>query len=456
MDRRLLIFIFLLAFVTGGQAQRKSERSLQTFEMSTIPGARIDPGSEGIPKEIYFSGRLGVSAGGPFIACSAGWDEDGLVASNSGLRISTSRDSSEWSGWTDLPIDGHAVEAKWQACTELTFLPAGATFYRVLVTTNRLAKGRAMKRIQFNFFDPGPTPTTEVNAVQQPNEPAACPCDKPGIVTRTGWSCPQTANPGYGYSASTHLIVHHSAGANTSSDWAAVVLSIWNSHVNTNGWADIGYNFLIDPQGRLYEGRGGGDNVTGAHFCGFNAGTMGTCILGTYTNSSMSDTSRKMLTRLLAWKACGSNINPTGISWHTSSARNLNHISGHRDGCATECPGAMTYSEMPALRTAVANQIAACNTPTSIREIPGLRSFRISPNPVRGGRATADFDLSGSKSMQYEVYSMDGRLLYASKPRRISASTSVPILGLEKANKGAVIIVIKIDNHQFSYRLVVD
>ena len=456
MDRRLLIFIFLMTFFIGGQAQRKWERSLQSFDVSSSPGGRIDAGSEGLPKDVYFAGRLGVAAGGPFIACSAGWDEDGLAASNSGLRISTSQDSTEWTVWTDLPVDGHAVDAKWQACTELVFLPAGAKYYRVTASTNRLGKGRVMKRIQLNFFDPGPTPTAEVNAVQEPNEPAACPCDKPGIVTRSGWSCPQTTNPGYGFSTITHLIVHHSAGANTSSDWAAVVLSIWNSHVNTNGWADIGYNYLVDPQGRLYEGRGGGDNVTGAHFCGTNAGTMGTCMIGTYTNSSITDTSRKMLTRLLAWKACGSNINPTGISWHTSSARNLHHISGHRDGCATECPGTMTYAELPALRTAVANQIAACNTPTSIREIPGLRSFRISPNPVTGGRATAEFDLSATKTMQYEIYAIDGRLLYASKPRRVSAKTSVPILGLEKVNKGAAIIVVKIDHHQFSYRLVVD
>ncbi|NDC78768.1 MAG: hypothetical protein EBZ67_12980, partial [Chitinophagia bacterium] len=162
---------------------------------------------------------------------------------------------------------------------------------------------------------------------------------------------------------------------NTSSDWPAVVLSIWNSHVNTNGWADIGYNYLIDPLGRLYEGRGGGDNVTGAHFCGTNGGTMGTCMLGTYTTTSISDTARRMLTRILAWKACGSNINPTGSSWHTSSARNLNHVSGHRDGCATECPGDMTYAELPALRTAVANHIAACNT----RRTPSATADRQPP-----------------------------------------------------------------------------
>jgi hypothetical protein len=453
----LIAGLAMLSLSGIGQAQRRWERSLQPFEVAAAPDIRIQPGTEALPRETVLAGRVGVAASGPFVALSAGWDEDGTLPENSRLRISTSKDSLEWSAWTDLPIDAHAVETRWQACTPTLFLPAGTRFYRLSITTNRLGRGRTMRRIELNFFDPGPTPPVPPPALQEPNAPDACPCDKPAVVTRAGWNCPQTNNPGYGYTTVTHLIVHHSAGANTSSDWPAVVLSIWNSHVNTNGWADIGYNYLIDPQGRLYEGRGGGDNVTGAHFCGTNGGTMGTCMLGTYTSTSVSDTARSMLTRILAWKACGSSINPTGSSWHASSARNLNHISGHRDGCATECPGNMTYAELPALRTAVANHIAACNTPTAIREVPGLRAFRITPNPVRpGGQAIAHFDLAGAKNMRYDVYSMDGRLLHASKNRQVAGRTSIPIQGLEKANKGAVFLVFRLDNAGFTHRLVLD
>jgi hypothetical protein len=233
-------------------------------------------------------------------------------------------------------------------------------------------------------------------------------------------------------------------------------LSIWNSHVYTNGWADIGSNYLIDPQGRLYEGRGGGDNVTGAHFCGTNGGTMGACLLGTYTTASITDTSRNMLTRLLAWKACGSNINPSGSSWHPNSARTLNHISGHRDGCATECPGTMNFNQLPALRSAVTNQIAACNMPTSLREIPGLRSFRITPNPMRGGRAVAEFDLAGARQVRYMIYTTDGRQLFASKPRRVAGRTTFPLEGLENTGKGTVFVVFRVDNGGFTQRLVME
>src|SRR5437016_1926200 len=73
------------------------------------------------------------------------------------------------------------------------------------------------------------------------------------------------------------------AGGNAATDWAAVVRSIWVLHVQGNGWNDIGYNYLIDPNGVLYEGRGGGDGVMGAHFSCVNSGTMGVALLGTFS-----------------------------------------------------------------------------------------------------------------------------------------------------------------------------
>ncbi|MFN7929681.1 MAG: hypothetical protein U0Y68_17395 [Blastocatellia bacterium] len=54
---------------------------------------------------------------------------------------------------------------------------------------------------------------------------------------------------------SPHLLVHHTANANTATDWAAVVRAIWSFHIFTNGWSDIGYNYLIDPN-VIYEGAG--------------------------------------------------------------------------------------------------------------------------------------------------------------------------------------------------------
>ena len=81
-------------------------------------------------------------------------------------------------------------------------------------------------------------------------------------------------------------IVHHTAGRNdyTRAEAAAIVKGIQLFHVQGNGWNDIGYNFLVDRFGTIYEGRFGGvdRNVVGAHALGFNTGSVGIALLGTY------------------------------------------------------------------------------------------------------------------------------------------------------------------------------
>lgn len=89
----------------------------------------------------------------------------------------------------------------------------------------------------------------------------------PAVVSRTDWGCPDGEGSSMGtptkLNSITHIFVHHSDGSNSSSDWKKVVLAIWKKHrSNIPGWGsdfdDIGYNYLIDPNGAIYEGRSGG------------------------------------------------------------------------------------------------------------------------------------------------------------------------------------------------------
>ncbi len=183
----------------------------------------------------------------------------------------------------------------------------------------------------------------------------SCNCPIPAYLTKSEWctlpsNCAPVSAPFT--TQVTHLVVHHSAGANTAPSWSAVVNSIWNYHVNTNGWADIGYNWLIAPDGTLFQGRG--DNVIGAHFCAQNSHTMGVCLLGTYTNVSITAEARQTLVQLLAWKSCNRNLDPDNINYHPGTQLILPVVCGHRDGCATECPGSKFYSELGQLRLSVA------------------------------------------------------------------------------------------------------
>ena len=195
---------------------------------------------------------------------------------------------------------------------------------------------------------------------------------RPAFVTRTQWGCPwgQTSGPNtLTPTIPTHIIVHHSfSPGNDITDWAAAVRGIWNFHVNSNGWSDIGYNWLIDPQGVIYQGRAwidSMDNAQGAHFCGFNRATMGICMLGDFNSIAPTAAAQRSLVRLLAYRVSANSIDPRAITLHTNSNRNLHTISGHRDGCATDCPGNMQYP----LLTTYRNRVFALLNPPVISNV---------------------------------------------------------------------------------------
>jgi N-acetylmuramoyl-L-alanine amidase len=196
-----------------------------------------------------------------------------------------------------------------------------------------------------------------------PESEITCSCPLPQYFSKPIWctrpdDCVPTSTAAN--TNVTHLIVHHSAGANTSNNWTAVVNSIWDYHVNTNGWSDIGYNWLIAPDGKIYQGRP--DDKIGAHFCAQNSATMGVCMIGTYTSENITPLARFSLEQLLVWKACRNTLDPTDSVFHAGSQLVLPVISGHRDGCATSCPGNLLHAALPSIRIAVANRLVACQS----------------------------------------------------------------------------------------------
>jgi hypothetical protein len=229
--------------------------------------------------------------------------------------------------------------------------------------------------------------------------PVATAITKPAVISRTAWGCPDGQGSGWTpqYTTVTHLIVHHSATANSSADWAATVLSIWDFHTNDRGWGDVGYNYLIDPNGVIYEGRAGGDNAIGAHFSCQNGGTMGVCMLGTFTSVSPTAAALTSLKRLLAWKAEQRGIDPLASAYHAGTRLTLPRISGHRHGnpavpdyacTTTSCPGDNLYGQLPAIRTDVANLI---NSGGGVPFVTTQPATLITSNSARiWGRVTDD------------------------------------------------------------------
>ncbi|MCU0341141.1 MAG: N-acetylmuramoyl-L-alanine amidase [Spirosomaceae bacterium] len=210
---------------------------------------------------------------------------------------------------------------------------------------------------------------------------AYCEGQKPTVVPvstwRTGLPAPKELPSA---TQVRHLVVHHSAGSNSSTNYTDVVRNIYVFHTQSNGWNDVGYNFLIAQDGTIFEGRDGqgrmeGDNVLGAHFCAKNTATMGVCLLGNYQMVQPSDASIRALLQLLSWKLKKENLDVLTTEPHppTAPQGNLSTLVGHRDGCATDCPGNNVYARLNEFRMS----LAACGYTKPLATSPNSDTFRL-------------------------------------------------------------------------------
>jgi hypothetical protein len=192
--------------------------------------------------------------------------------------------------------------------------------------------------------------------------------ETPTIITRTQWHANEAirrAQPRY--ADNVHVaIVHHTAGSNsyTAGQSAGIVRAIYLYHVQGNGWNDIGYSFLVDKYGQIFEGRYGGMTraVIGAHAMGFNAGSVGVAVIGSYGSAPVTPAAKAALVSLLAWRLDLAHVDPRSRVVRVSAgnpryppgtAVTLNAISGHRDTYPTSCPGSSLYAQLPSIRTSM-------------------------------------------------------------------------------------------------------
>lgn len=224
-------------------------------------------------------------------------------------------------------------------------------------------------------------------AVAQPDTAytASASSGQPDIISRAAWGADESLRfDGQGlepwpevFQKVQKIVIHHTAGPNDDPNPAATVRSIMSYDAITKGWTDIGYNFLIDSSGHIYEGRHSrtyapgeiptgedvaGLLVTGAHALEFNAGVIGIAMMGTFTDRDITAAARASLETLIAWQSERHGIDPQGAATYvnpvTGAARSFPNIAGHRDVALTACPGGVFYATLPALRTAVAGRIS--------------------------------------------------------------------------------------------------
>ena len=202
----------------------------------------------------------------------------------------------------------------------------------------------------------GPLPERPLDP-PQPSYSASVP--KPFVYDRGSWNA-YAAQCSPTYCNTTHIAWHHTASnseyqVTNWSDAAANVKAIQAYHMFTNGWCDIGYNYLIAKQGWIFEGRGGGDDVKAAHD-GFNCGSMGVSAMG-YFHPPYNNTPTTGLTDafvdLAAWKCDQQGIDPLASAFYAGLGSSESTIYGHKDVKATACPGDLLYVELPSVRNAI-------------------------------------------------------------------------------------------------------
>ncbi|GAB1641979.1 peptidoglycan recognition protein [Krasilnikovia sp. MM14-A1259] len=194
---------------------------------------------------------------------------------------------------------------------------------------------------------------------------AVPPLPEPTLITRAGWGADEAmvVNPPE-YTTDVQVVfVHHTATSNDYScaDSARIVRGIQAYHVRSNGWNDIGYNFLVDKCGTLFEGRAGGVDkpVLGAHTLGFNSHSAAIAVIGDYTDQAVSTTVSRVIAQVAAYKlgmyghlATERTVLVSSGSdrWPAGTRVPLTRVSGHRDTAKTACPGDTLYKQLTPIR----------------------------------------------------------------------------------------------------------
>jgi flagellar hook assembly protein FlgD len=270
-----------------------------------------------------------------------------------------------WSGWNEAAVESEdAPDPDRGEVASRHGWKLGSPFWTGTATSIQYRfDGRVSKlRAYFIWSDP-------IDQAALLPRPLVARASQPNIIRRSEWGADESivrAAPYYA-SAVRFAVVHHTAGTNSysASESAAIVRGIQRYHVLANGWNDIGYNFLVDKYGQVFEGRAGGiaKNVVGAHAEGFNTGSTGVAVMGNYASQRIPAAARSALVRLLAWRLDVAHVNSLGKLTWTSGGNplypagtkvNLRAISGHRDTGSTSCPGGSLYAQLPGIATAVA------------------------------------------------------------------------------------------------------
>ncbi|MFB6229661.1 MAG: N-acetylmuramoyl-L-alanine amidase [Salinibacter sp.] len=355
----------------------------------------------------------------PFPANAVGlhWDADVPDGADLRIELRTSTDRSTWTEWVILPhrtpvsappSDAeHAASYVGDVAAGPLLVKPGTRYVQARLTLQATdTASPTLQRLSFHVINStdGPAPPKDIRGPG-----GTADTSKPRIYARSEWGA-QPPSQGYQYERATHLAIHHTAtasagAADTWTDCAAAVRAIQDFHMNTRGWIDIGYNYLVCQTGAIFQGREDGNptrDVVAAHD-GYNDGSVGTAGLGYFhppENQQPTPSLIDSFVDLFAWIAQRRRIRPRGFSFYEGYGRTFRTIYGHRDIKATACPGDLFYPKRSAIVRRVDDRVDLPPTTTTVS--------RNIPNPARS-QTRFELALSAQTSVTLQVYDLLGR-----------------------------------------------
>jgi len=358
-------------------------------------GVVEDPTEEAVsaPTEVEGYATVGVT-----------WDDDAALADGQIHVEVRSRVADAWGPWEEVPYeadggpdpDSAEATAARGGTNPLVVGDVDDVQVRVVGDGAELPDG-----LRLSVIDPGQTEATateepEIDTAQlssattdpEPTEPVdpdaelvGTPADvtpRPQIFSRKQWGADERLRDKSSLSYyEVHAgFVHHTVNANgyTREQVPSIIRGIYAYHTQSRGWSDVGYNFLVDRFGRIWEGRAGGVDrpVVGAHTLGYNEYAFAMSAIGNFETAAPSDAMLRAYGQLFAWK-----LSLHGVS--ASSSRQwvgkqwMPAISGHRDVGQTACPGRYLYAKMPAIRQYAASGQRPFASRTRSTDLAGSR-----------------------------------------------------------------------------------
>jgi len=284
----------------------------------------------------------------------------GAGVRGAGLEVRARAAGGTWSRWAPLDVARHGPDDRGP-------LAASEPVWTGSADELQLRARRPLGGLRVSFVAVPPATRSGATARSaRASAKASQAAGAPPIIGRDVWEagrCPPRAAPSYG--EVQLAFVHHTVSANeyTAADSAGIVLSICKYHRDSNGWNDLGYNFIVDRFGQIFEGRAGGVDqaVIGAQAEGYNRVSTGIANLGTFSDVPQSEAALTAMGQLIGWKLALHGVPTTGTVTVTSGGGKTNRfpsgravtfqrISGHRDGCSTACPGNALYAQLPEVR----------------------------------------------------------------------------------------------------------